>query len=206
MTDAFLTGFALMATLIVAIGAQNLHVLRHGLARSQVGLVVGLCIAADAILVSVGTAGVARAAGAHPALLKAAAWVGAAFLLAYAVASARRALWPAAKSAGAGDVGDQPGSAQPDARRAAATTLAVTLLNPHVYLDTVLLAGTVGAQQPSPAGFVGGAAVASATWFAGLGYGARLLRPMFRKPAAWRVLDGLIALTMAAIAVSLFSG
>lgn len=96
--------------------------------------------------------------------------------------------------------------AAPDARRTAAATLAVTLLNPHVYLDTVLLAGTVGAQQPSPAAFVGGAALASATWFAGLGYGARLLQPLFRKPAAWRVLDGIIALTMVAIAVSLVTG
>lgn len=203
MTDAFVTGFALMATLIVAIGAQNLHVLRHGLARSQVGLVVGLCIAADAILVSVGTTGVARAAGAHPALLRAAGWAGAAFLVAYAAASLRRALKrPAAEDASVAAEVVKPS----DARSAAATTLAVTLLNPHVYLDTVLLAGTVGAQQPSPAGFVGGAALASATWFAGLGYGARLLQPLFRKPAAWRVLDGIIAMTMVAIAVSLVTG
>lgn len=216
MTDAFITGYALTATLIVAIGAQNLHVLRHGLARLHVGLVVGLCIAADAILVGLGTAGVARAAGAHPELLKAAAWAGAAFLLAYAAASLRRALKPAnggaeggamldASAAQAGTPAATPGAAS-GARRTAAATLAVTLLNPHVYLDTVLLAGTVGAQQPSPAAFVGGAALASATWFVGLGYGARLLQPLFRQPAAWRVLDGLIAVTMAAIAASLVIG
>lgn len=220
MTDAFVTGYALTATLIVAIGAQNLHVLRHGLARLHVGLVVGLCIAADAILVGLGTAGVARAAGAHPTLLQAAAWAGAAFLLVYAAASLRRALKPAAGGAeaaatvdvSAAQAGPPPAAsgatpaAAPGARRTAAATLAVTLLNPHVYLDTVLLAGTVGAQQPSPAAFVGGAALASATWFVGLGYGARLLQPLFRQPAAWRVLDGLIAVTMAAIAASLVFG
>ncbi len=199
MFDAFATGFALSATLIIAIGAQNAHVLRQGLKREHVGLVVLICAGIDFVLIALGTAGVARAAAWHPALLPAIGWIGAAFLFAYGLAAARRAVAPGRLALG--DVAPRK-----TARQAAAQTLAVTLLNPHVYLDTLLLVGAVGAQQPSRMVFVGGAALASATWFVALGFGARALTPLFARPAAWRVLEGVVALTMWGIAVSLVAG
>ncbi len=196
MFDAFVTGFALSATLIIAIGAQNAHVLRQGLKREHVGLVVLICAGIDFVLIALGTAGVARAAAWHPALLPAVAWIGAAFLVAYGLAAARRALAP-------GRLALTDGVSRKTARQAVAQTLAVTLLNPHVYLDTVLLVGAVGVQQSSRLLFVGGAGLASAVWFVALGFGARGLTPLFARPAAWRVLEGLVALTMWGIAGSL---
>jgi L-lysine exporter family protein LysE/ArgO len=197
-STVFLTAFFLMATLIVAIGAQNAFVLRQGLLRQHVGLVVLTCTVLDVLLTTAGVSGIAALLTDRPALLRAIGLAGAAALAAYAVAAARRALAPAALQV-AGDAPAQP-------RRAVlAQMLALTLLNPHVYLDTVLLAGSVGARQPAgtQGAFIAGAGAASALWFFGLGYGARWLRPLFARPLAWRVLDALIALTMAALSASL---
>lgn len=196
MFEASLTGFLLSATLIVAIGAQNAFVLRQGLRREQVGVVVLLCAGIDLALITIGVSGVAAAAALHPGLLQAVTWFGAAFLIVYGFRAARRAFASDAVQVTSG------GTARP-ARQVAAETLAVTLLNPHVYLDTMLLVGAVGAQQASRASFVGGAALASTGWFCLLGYGARVLTPLFARPAVWRVLEALVALTMWAIALTL---
>lgn len=193
-----LGGFALMASLIVAVGAQNTFVLRQGLRREHVGAVVLFCIAADVTLMAAGVAGLGAAVGRVRGLAAALALGGAAFLAWYAVGALRRALRPTTLAA------ESAGGAVP-LRAALGRAAGFTLLNPHVYLDTVLLLGSVSAalapgERP---GFLLGAALASASWFAALGYGARLLAPLFRRPAAWRVLDGAVALTMAAMAATL---
>jgi L-lysine exporter family protein LysE/ArgO len=198
--SALLAGLLLGGSLIIAIGAQNAFVLRQGLRREHVGIVVAICAVLDALLIVIGVSGVAATLGSHPRALQALALVGALFLLAYGLAAARRALSPRALAVAA--------SGQPASRRSVVLqTLAITLLNPHVYLDTMLLVGAVGAQQPAPwrPAFVIGAALASAGWFVGLGFGARLLAPCFARPMAWRVLDALVAMTMLLIAAGLFA-
>ena len=195
--SAALTGGALGLTLIVAIGAQNAFVLRQGLRREHVGAVVLLCAVADAVLMAVGIAGLASLLGASPALTRWLALGGAAFLTAYGLRALWRALRPAALLA---DASQRPLSLA----QAIAQALAFTLLNPHVYLDTVVLVGAVGAQQGELRWWFGaGAAAASCAWFSALGYGARWLAPLFARPAAWRVLDALIGATMLAIASAL---
>ena len=198
LVPAFSTGLLLSATLIVAIGAQNAFVLRQGLRREHVGLVVAFCAAADAVLLAVGVLGVGSLLAAAPAIAAAMAAAGALFLAVYGVIALRRALRPGRL--------DATGGGQALTRRSAlAQVAAFTLLNPHVYLDTVLLFGTVAAQQASevrPAFLVGGM-TASAVWFALLGYGARALAPWFARPTAWRLLDLGIGLTMLAIAAGL---
>ena len=193
------TGFALSLSLIVAIGAQNAFVLRQGLRRERVGTVVAVCAGLDAVLMAAGTAGVGAWLGADPRALRVLAACGAAVLLVYAVLAARRALHPHALCSAA--------SAPPmaSAGRAIAATLAVSLPNPHVYLDTVLLVGSVGARQPegTQVAFVAGAALASAGWFVALGYGARALSGPLGRPGAWRVLEALVAITMATLALRL---
>lgn len=194
----FWQGLALSAGLIVAIGAQNAFVLRQGLRREHVGVVVLLCAAMDAVLITAGVLGMAQALGERPDLARALALAGAAFLAAYGLQALRRAR--------------QPGRLQADATGTAlsllgaiAQTVAFTLLNPHVYLDTVLLVGSIGAQQPAALRpwFVAGACVASFGWFSLLGFGARWMAPWFAKPWAWQVLDGLMGLTMGVLAVLL---
>lgn len=197
---AFATGFLLGGALIVAIGAQNAFVLRQGLRREHVGWVVLVCAGADALLTAVGVAGVGRLLRAVPGLALGLTLFGAVFLAAYGAFALRRAL--------AGHAGLQAAAGAPPASRRSvlAQALAFTLLNPHVYLDTVLLLGAAGAQQAAGAArvaFVGGVSAASALWFGSLGFGARLLAPWFARPAAWRVLDGLVALTMFALAAGL---
>jgi L-lysine exporter family protein LysE/ArgO len=192
------TGFALGASLIIAIGAQNAFVLRQGLKREHVGPIVAFCAAADALLMAAGVLGAGRALAAAPQLALALAGAGALFLAVYGVRALHRAWRPAALLAG--------GAAPALTLRAAlAQAAAFTLLNPHVYLDTVMLVGAVGAQQSAalrPA-FVAGACSASALWFVGLGYGARRLAPWFANPAAWRWLDSAIGVTMLALAALL---
>lgn len=196
---AALNGLALSLGLIVAIGAQNAFVLRQGLQRAHVGPVVLACVAADALLMAAGVAGLAGLIGEHPGLARALATAGMVFLLAYGL----RALW-AARRPGA----LQAGQTASLSRRQALWQLAgFTLLNPHVYLDTVLLVGSVGAQQPGWAArsaFVAGAAGASALWFTTLGYGARWLAPVFARPRAWQALDALIGAVMLALAWQLW--
>ena len=192
-----LEGFLLGASLIVAIGAQNAFVLRQGLARRHVFAVAGFCFLADAILITAGVAGLGTLVQRSPRLLTVVTIAGAAFLLAYGGLALRRALHPDALSA--------RGAAEPRLAPALMTVAALTFLNPHVYLDTVVLLGSLSARHAglARAAFAAGAASASAVWFFGLGYGARFAAPMFARPAAWRVLDFIIAVVMGAIAVSL---
>lgn len=188
-------GFALGLGLIVAIGAQNAFVLRQGLRREHVGPIVACCALADAVLMAAGVAGLASLIGERPGLARALAGAGALFLLAYGL----RALWQA-RAPGALQAGTTVGLTR---RQALLQLAGFTLLNPHVYLDTVLLVGSLGAQQPgvaARAAFVGGATLGSALWFITLGYGARKLAPLFVRPRAWQVLDGLIGLTMLVLA------
>ena len=201
MTDAspFLSGFALSAALILAIGAQNAFVLRQGLRREHVGAIVLFCAIADATLIAVGVAGLGAALERLPGLTAALAFGGALFLGWYGIGALGRALRPTV-----GLEADRWGEAL-SLGAALARTAAFTLLNPHVYLDTVLLVGSIGASQP-PGGqpaFVAGAGLASGLWFATLGYGARLLAPFFARPTAWRVLDALVGATMLALAAGL---
>ena len=177
--------------LIVAIGAQNAFVLRQGLRREHVGSVVLFCALADAALIAAGVMGMAQALGERPVLARALALGGAAFLALYGWQALRRALQAHRMLPAEGDASIGRGAAL-------AQAAAFTLLNPHVYLDTVLLVGGIGAQQPADmrAWFVAGASTASVLWFAGLGFGARYLAPWFARPRAWQVLDGLIGLTM----------
>lgn len=187
----FVQGLALSLGLIVAIGAQNAFVLRQGLRREHVGSVVVFCAVADALLIAAGVLGMAQALGQRPALARALALAGALFLAAYAWRALRRARHPHQLQASSGGAGLRRGAA-------VAQAAAFTLLNPHVYLDTVLLVGSIGAQQPAPlrGWFVAGASSASVLWFSLLGFGARWLAPWFGRPRAWQLLDGLIGLTM----------
>ncbi len=195
---AFGQGLLLSLGLIVAIGAQNAFVLRQGLRREHVGEVVLFCALADAVLVAAGVAGMAQLLAGRPDLARALGMAGAAFLVVYGL----RALWRSRR----GDV-LRAEAGRPTLPRGAvlAQAAAFTLLNPHVYLDTVLLVGSIGAQHPPPqrVAFVAGAALASAAWFVALGYGARLLAPLFERPRAWQMLDAGIGLTMLALAAGL---
>ncbi len=188
---ALLQGLALSMGLIVAIGAQNAFVLRQGLRREHVGPVVLFCAAADALLIMAGVLGMAQALGERPGLARALALAGALFLAVYGGLALRRARR-------AGQLRAAPGGEGLGRTAALAQAAAFTLLNPHVYLDTVLLVGSIGAQQPAElrAYFIAGAALASAIWFGLLGFGARWLAPWFARPRAWQVLDSLIGLTM----------
>lgn len=194
---AAITGASLGLTLIVAIGSQNAFVLRQGLRREHVGAIVVFCAVADALLMLAGVAGLAQLLGNRPALASALTLGGAAFLSVYGL----RALWRAARPSallaakGAGGI---------SLRQALLQTAAFTLLNPHVYLDTVLLVGSVGAQWGEARWwFAAGAAASSVLWFTALGYGARWLAPWFARPRAWQVLDGLIGVVMLGIATLL---
>ena len=184
--------------LIMAIGAQNAFVLRQGLRREHVLGVVLVCALSDAILIQAGVWGMGVAVAAHPSLAWGARWLGAAFLVLYGLQAAARAWRPGALA-----VGGQ--GATGGARAAVLTALAMTWLNPHVYVDTVLLLGAIASPyEAAPrAGFAVGASAASMLWFLGLGYGARWLAPLFETPAAWRVLDASIAVTMLVLAVGL---
>jgi len=190
-SSVFLQGLALSLGLIVAIGAQNAFVLRQGLRREHVGSVVLFCAIADALLVLAGVLGMAQALGERPSLARFLALAGAAFLLLYGVQALWRARHSSQLRAAAGGDGLSRGAAL-------AQAAAFTLLNPHVYLDTVLLVGSIGAQQASAlrGWFVAGAGSASLLWFVSLGFGARWLAPWFARPKAWQVLDGLIGVTM----------
>jgi len=196
--SAFATGFALSATLIIAIGAQNAFVLRQGIRREHVAPIVVFCALADLALIAAGVAGLAGILGNSPDLVALLTIAGSAFLLWYGIRALRRALAPDALHAGVG-------TAPLTLRAALAQAAGFTLLNPHVYLDTVLLMGSIGTRQPPDmrGWFVGGAACASGAWFTTLGFGARLLAPMFARPRAWQVLDTLVGLTMLTLAVLL---
>ena len=195
---AFTTGFALGATLIVAIGAQNAFVLRQGIRREHVAPTVLFCVLADLVLIGAGVAGLARLLGEAPVLTVSLTIAGAVFLLWYGLHALHRAVKPQSLQASASNE-------RLSLRKVLAQAAGFTFLNPHVYLDTVLLMGAVGARQAvdGRVAFVGGAACASVVWFTGLGFGARLLAPVFARPAAWRKLDTLVGLTMITLAAML---
>ena len=189
-------GFVAGLSLIVAIGAQNAFVLRQGIRNEHVLPVVILCAVSDLVLIVAGVAGVGALVTAHPQLMTIARYGGAAFLLGYGLMAARRALQPAVMTPG------DAGSARLPA--VLLTCLTLTFLNPHVYLDTVVLLGTLASQQGEARWrFGAGAAAASLVWFFCLGFGARQLAGLFAQPVTWRILDGVIALTMIALSVSL---
>jgi len=201
---AAVAGLVLCLALIVAIGAQNAFVLRQGLLGEHVAAVVAVCIGSDIALLAAGVAGAGAAIAAVPSLITAVRTVGAAFLLLYGLLAARRAFRPRA------DASLRPEDAAV-ARRGLApvvlTCLAFTWLNPHVYLDTVVLLGSVAADRGGQRWwFAAGAAAASTLWFCALGAGATVLRPLFARPAAWRVLDAGIAVVMTAVALGLLLG
>lgn len=203
---ALLAGLGFGLSLIVAIGAQNAFVLRQGLRREHVGAVAAICAVSDALLYAAGGAGFGPLVERWPDAVGVLRWLGAAVVLGYGAMSAVRAVRGATALAAAEDgaLGDRPGRRL---RPVVLTTLALTWLNPHVYLDTVVLQGSVAATYGDARWwFTAGAMVSSVAWFAALGYGARLLAPVLRRPGAWRVVDGVIALIMLAVAVSLLAG
>ena len=190
-TAGLLTGLAL----IVAIGAQNAFVLRQGIRREHVGVVVLVCLLSDALLILAGTAGIGVIVEKVPVVLEILRWGGAAYLIWFAVQSVRSAF--------------SPTSLTPEKPRSKGsvltTTLALTYLNPHVYLDTVVLLGSLANQQGPDLRwvFAGGAVVGSIVWFSALGYGARALVPVLDRPRAWQIVDLVIAAVMLALVVSL---
>ena len=195
MQVALIDGFALGSSLIIAIGSQNAFVLRQGLRREHVLLVVLTCAISDGFLVSAGVLGFGRLAQAVPGLEHVMRFGGAAFLALYG-ASNLRAAWRGGEVLEAG-----PGTGS--ATKAFLTCMALTWLNPHVYLDTVVLLGSISSQYDRPMMFGAGAVVASFVFFFVLGYGARILERFFRRPASWRILDLIVGLTMWVIAVKL---
>ena len=192
--DGYLLGFSL----ILAIGAQNAFVLRQGLRREHVLPVVLVCAVSDAVLVTAGVLGFGALAKALPGIEQVMLFGGVAFLSWYG-AQNLLAAWRGGEVL-------EAGAAAGSLRRALLTCLALTWLNPHVYLDTGVLLGSVSAQYDDTLGFGLGAVAASFSFFLALGYGARLLAPFFRRPASWRVLDVIVGLTMWAIAAKLLWG
>jgi L-lysine exporter family protein LysE/ArgO len=184
-------------SLIVAIGAQNAYVLRQGLRRDRVLAVVLVCMLSDLVLIAAGVAGIGAIVDRAGFVLDVVRWLGVAFLAWYGVGSLRRAAHPGGLAA------DERGS-----QRVVTTAVLLTWLNPHVYLDTVLLLGSIANTHGTDGRwwFALGAGTASIVWFAGLGYGARLAAPVLARPTAWRVLDVLIGVTMLLIAVRLAVG
>ncbi|MBW7862017.1 MAG: amino acid transporter [Rhodocyclaceae bacterium] len=200
MSSVFLTGFGVSAGLIMAIGAQNAHVLRQGLRREHVGMTIAVCALCDAALIVLGVAGLGGLFSAHPDWMALARYGGAAFLGWYGLRALRSALRGDASVALAGDRPQRLSR-----RQALGAAAGFSLLNPHAYLDTVVLIGSIGSQQAEDLQplFTAGAVSASIAWFALLGYGARALTPVFSRPAAWRVLDALVAAMLWTIAALL---
>ncbi|MGU3574817.1 LysE/ArgO family amino acid transporter [Brucellaceae bacterium C25G] len=199
MFSAALSGFLLGASLIIAIGAQNAFVLRQGLLRQHVFIICLICALSDALLIAAGVAGLGTIISQSPRLIMVVTFGGAAFLFWYAYGAFKRAVYPQALHAQ-----KQTGASLKATILAA---LALTFLNPHVYLDTVVLLGSLSSrfEGQNRVAYGAGAVIASFVWFFALGYGARLLQPIFAKPSAWRVLDVLIGVIMSLIALSLLS-
>lgn len=196
----FLAGFSLGLSLIVAIGSQNAFVLKQGLKKQHVLVVCAVCAISDALLIACGVAGFGAIVKQFPEIETLSRYGGAIFLGIYALLSFRSAFMTShALEEGA----DSKGSAM----KAVLTCLAFTWLNPHVYLDTVVLLGSISTQySPHQFMFGAGAVTGSFVFFFSLGYGARFLAPLFRNPKAWKVLEFLIGVIMVAIAVSLVTG
>ncbi|MBK0422149.1 amino acid transporter [Leucobacter sp. CSA2] len=196
----FLVGMGSGLSLIVAIGAQNAFVLRQGIRREHVLPVVLICGLTDALLETLGVVGIGYVVERAPVVLEIVRWGGVAFLLWYAWTAARRAMKPEVLVAGEGGTSSL--------KRTILACLAITYLNPHVYLDTMVLMGSIGNAQGDPARwwFVAGGALASIAWFFLLGYGARALTRFFATPRSWQILDGVVAVVMLVIAARLVFG
>ena len=197
VVSVLLIGFLTGIGLIVAIGPQNALVLRQGVRREHVAVVLAVCAVSDIILIGVGTAGIGVVFETAPWIVQVMRWGGVAYLLWFAFTSLRSAFGPATS---------MQLSTVPPVRSAwavAGATAALTWLNPHVYLDTVVMLGTVANQQALPWVFAVGAMLGSLVWFAALGYGAHLLAPVLRSPRAWRAIDAGIAVVMLLVAAKL---
>lgn len=193
MWQSYLNGLVIAAGLIIALGAQNAFVLAQSLRREHHLPVALLCVLCDAVLVAAGVFGLAALLAQNPVLLGIARWGGAAFLLWYGAQALLRACKPLGL--------EQAERSKPRSRRAVLlAALAVTLLNPHVYLDTVLLIGSLGAQQSAPGAYTLGAASASLLWFFALALGAAWLAPWLARPSTWRAIDLAVAAMMFTIA------
>ena len=196
MWQSYSNGLLVAAGLIIAIGAQNAFVLAQSLRREHHLSVAALCVLCDALLMTAGVFGLASALAQSPQLLAIVRWGGIAFLLWYAAQALRRACSPQSLA--------QPEQDVPRSRRAVLlAALAVTLLNPHVYLDTVLLIGSLGAQQAVPGAYALGAASASLLWFATIAIGAARLAPWLARPGTWRLIELGVAAMMLGVAVQL---
>ena len=196
--SAAAAGFGLGLSLIIAIGAQNAYVLRQGIRGEHVGAIVLICAASDAVLIAAGISGVGFVIEGAPGIITAIRIVGATFLITYGVMAARRALNPQTLTA------ETAGGAS--FNKAMLTAFALTWLNPHVYLDTVLLLGSVANTHDGDRwAFGAGAAIGSVAWFSTLGFGARLLRGIFARPLAWRILDAMVAVVMIALGAMLIA-
>ena len=195
--SATVAGFLSGAALIIAIGSQNAFVLRQGIRREHVLPIVIVCALSDAILIALGVAGIGTLVTAAPVVLEIVRWLGALFLVGYAIFAARRAMRPTSLVVGTSDASSL--------WAAVLTVIALTWLNPHVYLDTVLLLGSLSTAHGDGGRwwFAAGAIIASIIWFTALGFGARLLRGLFERPVAWRILDLFIAVIMIVLAVRL---
>lgn len=198
--DNFSTGFLLGGSLIIAIGSQNAYVLKQGLLRSHVFIICLVCALSDALLITIGTTGIGKIIESYPDWLKAITWFGAAYLFIFGIMSFRAALSNQTLHAATENTSQ-------NFNVIISTVLALTFLNPHVYLDTVLLIGSIASPYTSSARiyFTLGAISASFIWFFALGYGARLLIPLFSKPSAWKILNTLIGIVMWGIAYSLLT-
>lgn len=216
MLSPVLAGFGLGLSLIIAIGAQNLFVLRQGIRREHVLAVATICALSDAVLIALGVSGIGVALQAMPWLIVVVRWAGAAFLVTYGVLAARRAWRPGHATLAVSADADATASASPDPAAGGGTTtrvrlipvvltcLALTWLNPHVYIDTVFLLGSVANTHGDARWlFAAGAMAASVVWFFGLAFGARLLGRVLATQRAWRILDAIIAVVMIGLGVSL---
>lgn len=202
MLTPMLVGFGTGFSLIVAIGAQNAFVLRQGILRQHVLPVVLICGLTDALLETLGIAGIGFVVERAPMVLEVIRWAGVAFLLWYAWGAARRAMKPGALTA---DTNESGAPAAGSLKKTVLACLAITYLNPHVYLDTMVLMGSIGNAQGDPAKwwFALGGGLASVIWFAVLGYGARALTRFFATPRSWQILDWIIVVVMLVIAARL---
>lgn len=196
--NVFFTGLLLGGSLIIAIGSQNAYVLKQGLLKSHVFLICLICAVSDALLIALGTSGMGRIIESHPEWLKGVTWFGAAYLIAFSLMSFRAALSGETLQAASKNTNQSK-------KTVITTVLALTFLNPHVYLDTVLLIGSIASPYKDDARlyFTLGAITTSFIWFFALGYGARILSPFFAKPIAWKVLNSLIGIVMLWIAYRL---
>jgi L-lysine exporter family protein LysE/ArgO len=202
--DSAAAGFLTGLSLIVAIGAQNAYVLRQGILRSHVPAVVAVCALSDLVLILAGVSGIGVVVDRAPVVLDVVRWFGVVFLLWYAMGALRRAFDTESLAAAGGGSVDEPRG------RVLGRAVALTWLNPHVYLDTVLLLGSIAATHDDVGGgrwwFAAGAGLASIVWFNGLGFGASRLAPLLARPRSWQILELGIAATMTFVAATLAAG